>query len=164
MLHNQKAMSHYDFHRQVALAWLKPKEYWPKKKKTRQSPRIQSSVSTVSEESTSIGTRRSLFSQDTDKKAARCHRVTDKSLHPITGNLKDRLTTNMMHLPVKAIKKDSRCQLHYWAAKKKFRSNIVCSTCNVTLCIQCYEHFHLVQDLVKSKSTLKKEIDNDGQV
>ena len=102
--------------------------------------------------------------QDTDKQEARCHRVTDKSLHPITGNLKDRLTTNMMHLPVKATKKDSRCQLHYWAAKKKFRSNIVCITCNVTLCIRCYEHFHLVQDLVKSKSTLKKEIDNDGQV
>ena len=129
ILHNQKPMSHYEFHRQVALAWLKPEEYWPKK--TRQRERTDPSVSTAS----TTRAHRSLYSQGTNENTKRCHRITDKSLHPTTGNLKGRLTVNTTHLPIKTNKKDSRCQLHYWAAKKKLRSNIVCSTCNMTLYI-----------------------------
>ena len=129
ILHNQKPLSHYEFHRQVVLAWLKPEEYWPKK--TRQREGTDPSVSTTS----TTRALRSLYSQGTNESTKRCHRVTAKSLHSTTGNLKDRLSVNNTHLPIKTNKKDSCCQLHYLAAKKKFRSNLVCSTNNVTLCI-----------------------------
>ena len=173
ILHRHQPISHYEFHRQVALAWLKPDEYWGKKseKKQRRSPRSHSSSSTESIVSTSIGARRSLYIQSEEKKETRCHRVTDASLHPFTGKLKDRLNISKMHLPIEATKSDSRCQLHHWAAKMRFRSSIVCATCNVTLCIKCFAHFHLVHDLVKSKAMIKKEIcsevknlNNGGQV
>ena len=159
-LHRHQPISHYEFHRQVALAWLKPDEYWGKKseKKQRRSPRSHSGSSTESIVSTSIGARRSLYIQSEDKKETRCHRVTDMSLHPFTGKLKDRLNISKMHLPIEATKSDSRCQLHMWAANMRFRTNIVCTTCNVTLCIRCFAHFHLVHDLVKSKAMIKKEI------
>jgi len=33
LLHNRKPMSHYEFHRKVALAWIKSEVYWPKKRR-----------------------------------------------------------------------------------------------------------------------------------
>ena len=110
--------------------------------------------------------RRSLYTHVIPE-ANRGARVTDQILHPSNVKLKERINKNKGHLPVETTKKYSRCQIHYWATKKKLRTNIVCSNCDVTLCINCYSQFHLVPDLVGIKRALAMiycaEV-NDGEV
>ena len=65
--------NHYEFIQDISLAWLKPSQYWPKKKSIRGSDQSFSDSSTVSE---SVVTRRcKLPPKQSDK-------FTEKSLNP----------------------------------------------------------------------------------
>ena len=95
-------------------------------------------------------------------------RVTNQNLHPNSDKLKERLNKNVSYLPIETTKNYSRCQIQYWVTKKNLRTNIVCSTCDVTLCINCYPQFHTVPYLVGSKRALAMQycadVENDGGV
>ena len=80
---------------------------------------------------------------------------TDKTLDPDTGAIRGRIYGDD-HWPVPSNKKDARCQLHYWATRRKCRSQLlVCCHCKVTLCAKCFAPYHTVKYLVGSNNSLK---------
>ena len=155
-MHERKHLSHYDFIKQVALAWIKPSTYWPSSnsnsnKQTGSNPSINSmpSSATCPSANGSIVTRRRI---NLNKKNST---ITEKTLDPYSGILRCRLDHSLNHLPVRNDKPENNCQLHYWTDKIKIRSQLMkCMTCNVTLCINCYKHFHEVANL---KATNRKK-------
>ena len=84
----------------------------------------------------------------------RAPRFTDKSLHPITGSLSQRLEESKPHWPITTVNLAASCQLHRWALggnKKKRAYLIDCSYCKVTLCSVCFVPFHTNPQLVDAK-------------
>ena len=58
------------------------------------------------------------------------------------------------HLPERSSNK-AQCQLHRWVdGRKEGGAVLLCSACNVNLCIDCYGLFHRVPDLVAMKQGL----------
>ena len=147
LLHNRKPMRHYEFHRQVTLAWLKSDVYWTNNSRDSRLG-VSSNISTDEDSSGDSRAWRSLYAHVIPE-AKYGARVTDQTLHPSTGKLKERLNKNKRQLPVGSTKKYSRCQIHYWTTKK-----IVFLTCDVTICINYYSQFHLVPDIFGSKRAL----------
>lgn len=145
---SKQILSHYEFLRQIALAWLDSDTYWPdryyKKRKnedidsTSSSKRLRKSTSKITLSTNSI-------------------HVTDNSLDP-RGKLRIRLDhTNHGHWPTKVPNtvKNPNCQLHRWATRKQKRAQVqYCPDCEVTLCIECYKLFHLEHDIVGLKDTI----------
>ena len=129
--------THYKFIESIALAWLKPSQYWPKRK--------TSGRKSISEESTvaaSIITRRATCTP------ARSATMTDNTLNPYTGRLRCRLDQSLNHLPIQSERAEANCQLHNWAVKSKYRKQLMkCPMCNVIICLDCYKMFHEVSDL-----------------
>ena len=139
-IHGRKPMTHYEFRKQIALAWVDPENYWPTdstKKSARKRKRIEV------EEGDGITTRSaaSTSSQLNDNKK-RCVAISDASLHPEKGALKERLVRGG-HWPEVSKGKDVCCQLHRWGTGRKYRAKIVtCKQCKVNLCIDCFYEFH----------------------
>ena len=142
-MHDRKPpCTHYQFVKEVALAWLKPSVYWynSAKKSDLQSRVSSSNGSTISESIASNIVSRKRQMKYIDRKN---NTVSAKSLDPYQGALRCRLDVTLSHLPVKNEKAENSCQLHYWLAKSKYRAQLLrCPTCNVTLCVDCYKHFH----------------------
>ena len=111
--------SHYEFVKKVALAWLKPNEFWPSIKSKKSIPCDNSSTIKWSIASSIVAKRRIKFVQR--KKST----ITDKALDPYIGNLRCRLDTSLNHLPEKKNKPDNNCQLHYWFNKTKCRAQLM---------------------------------------
>ena len=141
---SEAALSHYDFIKGVALAWLDRENYWPKKGR-RKRTRITNAV-----EDTSMVMRRSTRARgNTDRTSssragrnldssgsstvsiysaassssdgntvvatvARNITMNDKGLQP-NGSLKCRLNTYITHSPCPSANKRPKCQLHRWA-------------------------------------------------
>ena len=56
-------------------------------------------------------------------------------------------------------KKESRCQLHYWVRRKNHRAQLMsCVECNVTLCIHCFNIFHVVEEFVGHKEDIAAQL------
>jgi hypothetical protein len=81
---------------------------------------------------------------------------TDDSLHE-DGSLKFRLQQQLGHFPSCRCNKNSRCLLHGWAESRKEGELMLCETCNVHLCIDCFSIFHTCANLVDIKKELAKE-------
>ena len=107
-------LTHYEFIRQVALAWLKPSKYWPNKNKD--STRSIASTSSFINQCSVASAVTSRLKLNTKKKNAT---FTNKSLDPYSGDLRCRLNNSLNHFPVKNDKPEGNCQLHYWLAKEK---------------------------------------------
>lgn len=133
-------LSHYEFQESVAWAWIDDKKYWPDRhKKTLTCP-------------AAIRAKRKHV-----ELAPRNPYVSDISMCPVKGALKDRLDTSLDHMPVPNTpdKKDPACQLHHWV-KSRCRSQLMtCAHCKVTLCIDCYRPFHAVTDPANLKQQLQ---------
>ena len=155
IMHRLDPMSHYDFNKSIALAWIDQDTYWPKKKRSYQA-------SNQSVTSTSVTLR---SNESTCTIIKRAPRFTDQSLCPINGSLNHRLEEHRSHWPLVNLKKNASCQLHRWATdskKKKKRANLVtCSHCKVTLCVACFVPYHTVPHLGNMKRSLA--IDNDNE-
>ena len=143
-VHEKKPpLSHYDFVRQVSLAWLKPSVYWPE-----DSRRVSGSLASVSTSKTDTTIASSIITRRKINVKKKNSTFTNKSLDPYSGILRCRLDHSLDHLPVKNDKPEASCQLHYWILKEKKRAQLLrCSTCNATLCISCYKCFHQVPNL-----------------
>jgi hypothetical protein len=96
LLHDMKPVSHYDFQISVAKAWVRPDLYLPKNKKikTKHGPRrLDTRKSVIISNDTC--TRASLQSATSDQDSVTSRRstgFTSKTLHPLNGVIKGRLT------------------------------------------------------------------------
>ena len=87
--------------------------------------------------------------------------MTDDSLAP-DGELRICLRRGD-HWPIShQDKKEPRCQLHYWATDTKYRAQVMfCQTCEVKLCLKCFNLFHTVEDLIGQKQQLWQQFLNE---
>ena len=94
----------------------------------------------------SVSTTRSQTSEQTHN-TRKFKVVSDRSLDPTTGLLKIRLTEGI-HFPSPSDKKDPVFQLHSWACiGKKYRKGyMLCTKCQVTLCLKCFVRFHAIKN------------------
>ena len=51
-------------------------------------------------------------------------------------------------------------QIHKWANKRTRKQVMLCSDCNVTLCVTCYKPFHTILNL----KTIKADLENDCEI
>ena len=141
----KQLMSHYEFRKSIALAWLDPTTYWPNQMKKRNKS-MASTTSNSHSTTTISSTQRSTSSissqsnqnpsinQDNNKKWA--PPVNDKTLCPREGALWCWLDMTIPHLPSASNCKEPKCALHFWACKKKHRYHMLrCTTCGIHLCI-----------------------------
>jgi len=134
-------LNHFEFMRQIVLAWIDPDTYWPVNEK-----RDSSSVSTTS---SFTSPRPSKRIREIPKRNTT---FTDKALDPYTGILRCYLDTSLDHLPDENDKAEGSCQMHYWQDKTKYRKQLLkCATCQVCLCIKCYKTFHTIPNLIPIK-------------
>jgi hypothetical protein len=148
-------MTHYEYQRDIALAWIDPQEYATKKKKRYTTP----VTSEHSEPST-------LTSNSTTN--SKSNYITDFTLDPVNGSLKRRLNHTVGHWPSKAPRKRDgnkpHCQLHKWACgihKRKRANTALCEVCNVVLCVdnECFELFHTARDIINDKLRLRRKFE-----
>ena len=159
----KQIMSQYEFRKSVALAYILNNNDHKKVTETTTNTNIstQSNDRTGSElVSSSIAksrTKRGNHSQSTPHFKRKAVRFNDKSLHPITGSLRNHLDTSFCHLPMTFSEietKSLRCQLHRWIDRNiEYKHSVmVCTYCNVSLCVYCYKVFHTM----KHVNSLKK--------
>ena len=86
-------------------------------------------------------------------KRKRNTKFSDCSLCPASGVLQCRLDQTCHHWPIPHTGMNPKCQLHCWGGGKMVKSHIMsCSTCNVSLCVQCFQMFHEERNLVARKA------------
>ena len=139
-LHGRKLpKTNYEFIESIVLAWLKPSQYWSKRKT------IRSGFESATDESTVAA---SIICRRVSSTLKRSATINNNALNPYTGQLCCRLDRGLNHLPVQIKKAEANCQLHNWAFKSKYRKQLLmCPTCNAIICLDCYKMFHEVSDL-----------------
>jgi Transposase IS4 len=148
-------LSHYEFRKAIALAWLDPDQYDTKDK-------VDDTVTPVSrkrkaseyEDSEGRATRGSVGSKMASiKNVKRANKVTNASLDPNDGLFANRLKMFPRHWPVEpSLSKRPKCAFHRWAADLEEKTHVVmCSECKVHLCIGCFKMFHEEVDLKSKK-------------
>ena len=164
-------LSHHDFRRAVAEAWLNPEEYTKSQKRAQEPEQTENFmkkrkvVSTTSTKASSVASSltmnssKSIYStiQKEQKQGTKkhCKHVNDDSLDP-TSSLCIRLDSTLDHLPDPANAR-ARCALHRWLGIETQKQVSYCTVCNVHLCVKCYRIFHIVPDLSEIKNELLKE-------
>ena len=174
MHQSEDFMTHYDFIRSIVMAWIDQENYWPKKRKkrakgirlpgnqcddsssTRRSRRrLQSASCSLSSDCVSAVTEVAGVSAASSRNIT----MNDKSIDALTGSLKCRLDSFVLHHPVKSENKRAKCQLHRWARGrdgKEIRGvNVLhCSICRVDLCFSCWRTFHECANLFEKKDEI----------
>ena len=131
-------LNHYEYIRAIALAWLEPERYWPRKTNPRKN-----ATTTSSNSGSSISVISRLRPSGRVSKVAKNITFTDRTLDPYMGALRCRLDTHLSHLPEFSNNKVSNCQLCYWKSKSRVRGHVMkCSSCQIHLCLECYKPFH----------------------
>ena len=127
----KRPMSHYDFCKSIALAWLDPKLYW----KNQMVKRAAESNKRSADNNINVNVRQQGQGGDSssnaeggctqttrassNKKQKRAPPVSDDSLCPRTGALRHRLEVHHgEHLPTLQSTKGAKCALHNWAGEK----------------------------------------------
>lgn len=173
-------LSHHDFQKMIALAWVNEEYYLAKYgAKKHRNKRRQNEVTDDSHDSPAMLTRRkrskvsptpttggsntaishfTISVMDCDIIAPH---ITDKSLNPFHGKLAKRLNRDMDHFPCQKKSRHAKCGLHRWATGKEVYSDLFCcGTCGVHLCQTCWQTFHRVTDIVSNKEVIFPEIKN----
>ena len=95
-IHHIKAITHFDFNIQICLAWIDSENYWPQKKHAYQhQARSGDSTSSTTPSTNTVS----------DDFIKRYPRFTDKSLCPLSGNIRVRLQESEPHWPIPKLKK-----------------------------------------------------------
>ena len=173
------ALSHYDFIKQIALAWLDRENNWPEERKRKRAiseseesslviRRSRSRRNPIPSSNNSQATTETFLSGDShvskhEEKTIpmRNATVNEKTLEP-NGALKCRLNTYVTHSPCPSTNKRAKCQLHRWArgrGKKKVRGAklvVHCLVCRVDLCFKCWRTFHSCTDIIRLKDEIAK--------
>ena len=128
-------LTHYNFRKAVALAWISPEEYYQASKNTNATtPPAPSS---------------------NKKKLKRTEFFTDHSVAAAGKLTVTRMNTYLQHLPVPPNSERSRCGMHRWLGIDMQKDVMTCKSCNVNLCLRCYEGFHTIVDLPGMKAQPK---------
>ena len=143
-----KPISHYELHKAIALALIHPEQYWPDRMKTSTQDNNISCGDVpciVASKWSCDGTTNS--STPSFKKMSSM-RLTNKTLCPCTGSLRNRLSIYCgAHMPKHLQNNQMRCALHMWGNKMQVQSSILrCETCNVHLCMDCFTTFHTIKE------------------
>lgn len=165
--------SHYEFVCFVGRAWLHPEKYFS----YYCSPSSRSNVSTSSSlpEASRVvevklpGRRKRLLKNNLAEeslvavKKFRLSGFTDATLSNKNPIFSSRMDKFKSHFPanINYTLSSPRCQLHTWATNSKVRKKaqvVRCQTCNVHLCIDCFEVFHVTPDLLQIKDKLCKQM------
>jgi hypothetical protein len=163
-------LSHHDFHKAIALAWIDPVNHHPRYRVPARGE-APMTPTTVLFSTPSVMSRKRVWkssSKLTDnsikklaKKKSCAIQFTDKTL-AVGGILSIRLESTASHFPMPSTKPDAKCQMHRWVDFPNKRSNLLsCEDCHVSICVQCYKRFHTVVDLVVTKADLFKEFKED---
>mmetsp|Transcript_25091 Transcript_25091/g.54722 ORF Transcript_25091/g.54722 Transcript_25091/m.54722 type:complete len:1026 (-) Transcript_25091:83-3160(-) len=136
-------MSHYDYNRAIAMAWMDPDNHWPK------PPRSNKRKNSVPTEASR--------SQEHKKRAGK---FSDSTLAYPGGDFDIRLDySTARHIPQKKKESGSRCQLHWYLNNDQYRAGLsYCNDCNALLCQECFEIFHEEEDIVGRKRELGARI------
>ena len=129
--------SHYEFMRDIFLAWIDPEKYWPELT-SKISPSVQDSTSTKSRSFKKLKFKRKKNTS-----------LTYKTLDPYNGSLCCQLNTKLNHLPKAPDTTEGSCAFHYFKKKSKHRKQLMkLPVCKVILCLECYKTFHVTPDLM----------------
>ena len=153
MIDSKAAVNHYEYIKQIALAWINQDVYWPKE--------IKQKKRKTEQDDGKRKTRRVARALDTDSstssKTSKATSFNEKTLHP-TGKLSCRLNTSVQHFLECSPVRRRQCQLHRWArgreGKEERGSILTCSICRVHLCISCYKLFHTEANIVGKKDEI----------
>jgi hypothetical protein len=158
----KKLLSHYQFRKMIALAWINPSQFAEGNKKNTKRKYSNDDISCAR------STRSYSSARERCNSTQKGAYISDESLHPHHGALKIRLSGLYHHCPARPHAKDPTCSLHRWASEDnafKRRGNIMkCDCCNVNLCIDCFPLFHRIEDVKKLKSEIKKIIQNEKKM
>ena len=150
MIDSKDAVSHYDYIKEIALAWINQEMYWPKEVKKRKVEQDDGKRKTRRQTARSL----EIKSHSSSQKATPFN---DKTLHP-TGRLSCRLTTSVQHFPEWPTISRPQCQLHRWARNRQGRevrgAIVTCSICRVNLCVPCFKIFHTEAYVVGKKKEI----------
>ena len=160
-----KPISHYDFRKEIALAWLNPEKYWPTRYKNRKKPPLQPSygakralpMKRKADDASVMSTR----SDGSSHSVKRSKKITINSLDPRVGELRNRLSFGPgMHFPDPCQVKYPQCGLHNLCFKGKdnekyTKSVYYCRNCNVHLCMICWRSFHTIQEVDSLVAAIK---------
>ena len=185
----KQPMSHYNFHKAIALAWIDPTTYWPDRMKkmhmlqeqwmtetqttSASSNSERNDVSTSSNDRSSWSHKRSVTSsgsmqtngiEATKKKCA--IPVNNMTLCPWTGMLWHRLNVHRgAHMPMASENKEPKCALHSWGANTKNCTQIlICGTCGIHLCIECFGKIHTVPEVEDLRRSFNLTSLNDKNI
>jgi hypothetical protein len=175
-------LSHYDFRKAVALEWINEQENVARKRKfmelsdndsesdseeARSAKKKNNRSGTKSMIGSDIQSENILHSgrrvassfkenEELELVKRRSVKVSDASLRP-DGTLKKRLQRDLYHWPKPAIKPNQRCAIHRWASGIELKDKVIrCTDCEVHLCINCFQLFHMVPNLVDKKGDLRE--------
>jgi Transposase IS4 len=163
-------MTHYQFRRAIAIAWIKSDEPTIKERQRQKEERKRSYAmtgDTASEKSSITSSRSNKRQKTSDKRTTRSAAVeevnkkqraptlNDANLADVRGPFVGRLNKLMGHFPI-TIERGARCALHRWCADIEVKRDVFsCSVCKLHLCIACFPVFHTEYDLVAHKETLR---------
>jgi hypothetical protein len=146
----QLLSSHYEFRKQIALHWL-DSSYEPRTNEIKDGPTKKTDLSSMFSSPSSVSaitTTTTLSSR-----AAFC---TDSSLSE-NGLLECRLDTTLSHLPSRKKGNRLQCGLHAWTGTRMQSDILYCQSCNIHLCVDCYNIFHTRSNLVATEKQLTVE-------
>lgn len=155
-IHDSKEVkTHYEYIKDIALAWVNRDTYWPKEKEF-VSSQDSNGIMSPDDGIAFTRARKRLHEEISSSSSSKiCSRVSDKALDPHRGALSCRLNTTVQHFPQKPNSKSKRCALHRWArgkTGKEIQANVMmCGHCRVQLCIECFSLFHREAFLTKKK-------------
>ena len=98
-------------------------------------------------------------------KLSKCTRINIDTLNVCSGALKCRIDNSLQHLPATRTSNGKRkCALHRFVHRdfEYKRDVLLCSDCNVNLCLYCYQIFHKtkkVDDIKKKIEQVNKDYD-----
>jgi hypothetical protein len=173
-------LSHYEFRRQIALAWIQVDEPSMKARKKANLPVTVSVISKRKEvpldsgkpkrrkmlgnfsstNSTTPSTITGISNLTTDSecnKKKRGSAFKDSTLLSTNGPFSRRLDTTLGHFCI-AVEGRPKCALHRWASGLEQTSNVFnCSYCGISLCVECFQMFHTLstEALLDKKEWLK---------
>ena len=147
-------MSHHDFRKSIALAWINPDPVSPSKEVaiTRKGRGDNEEASVAS--SVTMSTIHSII-RPTRGIICRATPVNDGSMRTTSALSRRRLDTTLDHF-LDMAKSSARCALHRWVGIELERNTYYCAACNVNLCIICNRAFHKVPELLSMKTQIKR--------
>ena len=160
--------THYEWVCEIGKAWLHPDQYF-KIISPRDGMSVTSVLSSTSTSTAARGTkRRSSRIAEAEPKRGKSIAFTDATLSSDSKCFIVRRDRTKMHWPSLPDKTRSepRCQLHTWASRSQIRKKagvVRCETCGVHLCIECFNIFHEVPNLVEMKEKLCNKMTNEDK-